>query len=84
MRDSHVTRRLCFALHGCRWQKDSSQEGKKYREVNGARQGEGRRSPCRYCSCVPYAEIELLTFRAKGPTLDILGTMSLTCFLATT
>lgn len=35
-------RRLCFALHGCRWQEDSSQEGKKYREVNGARQGEGR------------------------------------------
>lgn len=40
MRDSHVTRRLCFALHGCRWQEDSSQEGKKYREVNGARRGE--------------------------------------------
>lgn len=36
-------RRLCFALHGCRWQEGSSQESKvgkvKYREINGARQG---------------------------------------------
>lgn len=58
-------RRLCFALHGCRWQEDSSQESKagkvKYREVNGTRQGEGGTF-----SCVPYTEIELLTFRASG------------------